>query len=289
MAIDGTVRRSRRAVLGAALGGAAAAAASGLIAASPALADTGDNALLGQANTADAETSFENTTDAESSLVGAHAGSGKGIVGTSFGGPGVYGASTDPTPSDFSTDPSMRMGVYGAAGDTSGAPTVIDETGVFGHASFSVFSNGVWGDSPDGNAVLATGAWGLYALGTWTVTGDAEADGVGVYGWVGDAFAPPPPSGVAVYARAQTTAQTALQVSGKVKFSRAGRTYLTSSQKSKTIKMSGVTSSSYVIATVQTSVSGVYVRAVVPASGKLTIYLSKAGGKRIYVGYMVIN
>jgi len=53
--------------------------------------------------------------------------------------------------------------------------------------------------------------------------------------------------------------------------------------------MSGVTSSSYVVATLQTSVSGCYVRAVVCASGYFTIYLSKAPGKTVYAGYMVIN
>jgi len=53
--------------------------------------------------------------------------------------------------------------------------------------------------------------------------------------------------------------------------------------------MAGVTTASYIIATLQTSVSGVYVRAVVPASGSFTIYLSKAPRKTVYVGYMVIN
>ena len=32
-----------------------------------------------------------------------------------------------------------------------------------------------------------------------------------------------------------------------------------------------------------------YVRAVVPTTGSFTIYLSKAPGKTIYIGYVVIN
>lgn len=172
--------------------------------------------------------------------------------------------------------------------------------GVYGYAALSEQSTGIWGDSVDGAGVYGSsgtygvigyGTYGVYGFGTYGVTGTAESTGVGVYGWVGpdDMDAPSPPGGIGVYARAETTSQVALRVSGKVKFSRAGRTYLTRSARSKTIRMSGVTSSSYVIATVQTSASGVYVRAVVPASGKFTIHLSKAGGKRIYVGYMVIN
>ena len=53
--------------------------------------------------------------------------------------------------------------------------------------------------------------------------------------------------------------------------------------------MAGVTSASYVIATVQTNKAGVYVRAVVPAGGKFTIYLSKAPTAAIVVGYLVVN
>ena len=53
--------------------------------------------------------------------------------------------------------------------------------------------------------------------------------------------------------------------------------------------MSGVSATSYVIATLQTSSSGLYVRAVVPASGQFRIYLSKAAPKRVVVGYLVVN
>ncbi len=267
MAIDSTVRRTRRAVLGAALGGAAAAAAHGLIAASPALADTGDGALLGVDNQSDAPTAFENTTDLDPSLKGQHAAAGMGVLGWSAQG----------------------AGVYGSAGPDAVSSSNVTESGVYGYANVSGASTGVWGDSFAGTGVFGSGAFGLYGWGYYGVVGDADVTGVGVYGWVGGAVAPAPPGGVAVYARAETTSQTALQVAGKVKFDRAGKTYLSASQRSRTISKSGVTSNSYVVATLQTSVSGVYVRAVVPSSGKFTIYLSKAAGKRVYVGYLVIN
>ncbi len=53
--------------------------------------------------------------------------------------------------------------------------------------------------------------------------------------------------------------------------------------------MAGVTTASYIVATLQTNVSGCYVRAACPSTNKLTIYLSKAPGKTVYVGYVVVN
>jgi hypothetical protein len=76
---------------------------------------------------------------------------------------------------------------------------------------------------------------------------------------------------------------------GKAKFSRSGRKSIGATATSVKVTMAGVTSSSYVVATLQTSVSGVYVRAAVPTTGSFTIYLSKAPGKTVYVGYFAIN
>ena len=51
----------------------------------------------------------------------------------------------------------------------------------------------------------------------------------------------------------------------------------------------GATTGSWAVATLQTSVSGCYVRAAVPSTNALTIYLSKAPGKTVYVGYLVMG
>jgi hypothetical protein len=53
--------------------------------------------------------------------------------------------------------------------------------------------------------------------------------------------------------------------------------------------MAGVSTSSYVIATLQTRRIGVYVHAVVPGTGYFLIYLNKAVTANTYVGYLVIN
>jgi hypothetical protein len=50
-----------------------------------------------------------------------------------------------------------------------------------------------------------------------------------------------------------------------------------------------VSTSSIVVATLQSSVSGVYVRAVVPSSGSFKIYLSKSPGKTVTVGWIVFE
>jgi hypothetical protein len=279
--IDSTVRRSRRAVLGAALGGAAAIAASNVAKPIAVSAATGGNLVLGQTdNTADAETALAKTT-----------GGSNAFRATLGSGTGVRGESTDTSPTlDFAVA-SHKTGVIGSAGSASGLPDNTDETGVFGFANVSANSAGVAAFSPDGAGVYAIGGWtGIYGSGDLTgVLGDVGTAGTGVYGFTGATNAPAPPAGVGVYARAASTAQTALQVAGKVKFSRSGRVVVSEGASSKLVTMSGVTTTSYVIATLQTSSSGLYVRAVVTATGQFRIYLSKAAPKRVVVGYLVVN
>ena len=288
--------RTRRAVLGAALGGAAAVAAQGLAAAAPVAATTGGNALIGNANTGDALTSFENTDAGEESLAGLHSGAGTGIRGESVTGTGIRAASTDTTPTADFNVASHKTGLIGAAGDTTNLAENTDETGVYGYASLSDASSGVWGDSGAGFGVYGSGLtgvggygdWGVYGSGLAGVIGDVPAIGVGVYGFTGNVDLPEPPSGIGVYARAATNSLTALQVQGRAKFSRSGRTSMSTS--SKTVTLSGVSASStFVVATLQTSVSGLYVRAVVPASGSFKIYLSKSPGKTVSVGWIAFE
>jgi hypothetical protein len=296
MDIDHPISHSRRKVLGALLGTAAAAAAAAATPATIRAAD-GDNAVLGAENQSTSPTSFENADAGGSSLIGSHAANAAGVVGRSGGGVGVQGISTETTPTTDFTARSHRTGVFGQAGNFAGGSDNTDETGVYGFANLSIASIGVWGESKAGTGVFGSGSFGVFGSGDFGVVGsgrvgvigDVDSTQVGVYGHTGDVEAPAPPPGVGVYARAATTGQSALVVSGKVKFSRSGRTSLGSAATSRTITMTGVTTSSYVVATMQTDVSGVYVRSVVPASGSFTIHLSKAAGKTVVVGYLVIN
>src|SRR5215203_5878468 len=289
--MDSTVRRSRRAVLGAALGGAAALAASNVAKPLSVKAADGDTALVGENNTSTTATRFMNTNAGETALGGLGAASGTGVEGESATGIGLHGQSTSSVATEDWEVESHKTAVFGATGAISNLPTNTDETGVFGFADVSFNSVGVGGYSVSGLGVYGIGGWsGVYGSGNITgVLGDVGTGGTGVYGFTGSTNAPAPPAGVGVYARAATTSQTALQVAGKVKFSRSGRVAISEGSTSKLVSMAGVTDTSYVIATLQTSASGLYVRAVVPASGQFRIYLSKAAPKRVVVGYLVVN
>jgi hypothetical protein len=325
MAAELSTPRSRRALLAAALGGAAAVTAQAVVKPLEVRAADGGNALLGTANESTTVTSFENTDASETSLAGIHDGAGTAIDGSSATGTGVNGTSTDTTATDDFSVASHKTGVIGSAGAPSTAVNT-DETGVYGIADVTGNSTGVWGDSSQGTGVYGsgftgvagTGDWGVYAEGVSAslvaynesnvavygaafnfseapaageigVLGAGPHTGVGVYGFAGDGAVPAPPSGVGVYARALSTSEIALYVSGKARFTRSARVSISSTATSKKITMAGVTSSSYVVATMQTNVSGLYVRAVVCTTGSFTIYLSKAPGKTVYVGYLVIN
>jgi hypothetical protein len=190
--------------------------------------------------------------------------------------------------------------VLGSAGDVTGIETNTDEIGVYGYADLSPFSTGVrgrshggagvFGSSDSSFGVIGAGDVGVYGTGgSLGVIGDVDTGAIGVYGWVGSAIAPAAPGGVAVHAAAETTNLVALNVVGKTRFSRSGRVSITKNHASKAVTLAGVTAASYIIATLQTNKAGIYVRAVVPASGKFTIYLSKASTSTIVVGYLVVN
>ena len=272
MSADPSAPRSRRSVLAAALGGLGAVVASRLASPGAASAAPGDAVVVDAAKTGAGTTSIDSTITGGPAF--AASGVGEGLRGTSPGGAGVVGAAGNLT--------------------TLAAPA---EVGVYGHADGSATAYGVAGESENGIGVRGAGPYGVfgdgyfgvYAYGQVAVTGDAGSAQTGVYGFTGDDDAPLPPAGVGVVARAETTAQTALQVYGKAKFSRSGRTYVATNASSRKITMTGVTTASYIIATLQTRRTGVYVHAVVPAAGSFTIYLNKAVSSTTYVGYLVIN
>jgi hypothetical protein len=297
--------RSRRALLGAALGGAAAVAAQSIARPLEAAAATGDPALIGGNNSGDAMTVFENTESGDTALGAVQSGEGIAFMASSGAGTAVWAVSTNNTPSDGTTDPSHRTGVYAAVGDTTNASTVTDETGVYGFCDVSTGSIGVVGESFQGAGVLglgdtgvvafgplqgllSIGSWGAYATGDVGVVGDVGATGVGVYGFAGSTTIPNPPTGIGVYARAGSNTQLALRVQGRAKFSRSGRVSVKGA--TKTVSLSGVSAANtFVVATCQEDAAGVYVRSVVPANGSFKIHLSKKPSKAITVGWIAFE
>jgi hypothetical protein len=315
--IDPTMPRSRRSVIAAALGGAGAMLAASLGRAAPIAAADNDPLLLGKGTTAtdNAATSSTIVNTAASPGFGAlTSASATALNGSSDTGIGVFGVSNAPSGST----PAHSTGVVGVTGGGSALdPNVnTDSVGVYGFSDDSISSAGVWGDTLQGIGVVGTGDWGMLGVGTVGTIGEAtDSSGTGIFGFSGDDAQlpfPVPSAGVVGFAgtgastgvrghamtgstygvvasAVNTTSQYALYVSGRLKLSRSGRVAVGSSATFVSVTMAGVTTSSYIVATLQTNVSACYVRAVVPSTGKFTIYLSKAPGKTAYIGYVVVN
>jgi hypothetical protein len=147
-------------------------------------------------------------------------------------------------------------------------------TGVYGWApttaSPDFFATGVWGDSED---------VGTYGSGTVGVMGD------GVVGLVGRADL----GGSGIQAINFDPAGVALQVYGKVQFSRSGKNTIGAGKSSLKINLVGVSSASRVFAVLHSNRSGRYVRAVVPTTGSFTIYLNTTVTSATYIAWFVIN
>ena len=172
-----------------------------------------------------------------------------------------------------------RAGLVGATGDqTDTNESFSAYTGVYGFApaapiDFSGFGSGVWGDSPDVGVagsgfvgVRGDGAYGMVAAG---FTGG----GTGLLAWGGDG----------------SGADIALDVRGKVKFSRSGRVTILSGRSTIRVNLVGVTTSSRVFAVLHSNRSGRYVRAVVPTTGSFTIYLNTTVTANTFIAWFVIN
>ncbi|HET9614372.1 MAG TPA: hypothetical protein VFP22_06145 [Candidatus Limnocylindrales bacterium] len=284
MAID-AAPRSRRSILLGALGGAGALVAHALGAAPPAAAANGDPVTLGLGsvatdNVATAST-IVNSAAASPVLAAKSTGAVTGVKATTAGGTGVWGQSGANPPGGTDT---TKTGVYGFADQEHPADI------------------GVWGDSIIGTGLVGTGGWGVAGSGTVGVVGiGLPPDGTGVHGYAGTGDPNVPAANTAIhghagpgattgiYASASSATQTALYVSGKFKTSRSGRATIGATATAVKVTVTGATSASWAIATLQTSVSGCYVRAAVPSTNALTIYLSKAPGKTVAVGYLVMN
>lgn len=274
MAIDREARTSRRGILAAALGGAGVLAAAKLGRPEAAQAADGGNAILGQANTSTTETSFQNTDSAEASVRAIHT-DGIGFQASTTTGTGLRADATDATPSTFVAG-SYRSGVVATVGDlgipdeTDGIASSSDESAVYGFSNVSEVSNGVWGDSWNGTGVYGTGAWGVFGIGYDGVTGIGSH-----YGLYGEASTP---TGFALY------------TSGKIKFAgRSGRSTIASGTYYKDIAITGMTTSSAVIVTLQTYKSGFAIAAAVSYTGKFRVYLNKTATSSMAFGYVVIG
>jgi hypothetical protein len=255
MTDNASVPRSRRALLAAAAGGAAALAASAALPLTAMAAD-GNPVVQGHGspdNDTNATTSIHNLTPDVDAFVGAASGLGFGLTGSSTGGAGIVGWSIS-APALNPVD-GAYTGIYG----WSPAGPIDGPTGV-----------GVVGVSPDWG-VFGNGSVGVYGYGTFGVVGESSSTAAGV-----TAFA-------------KSATDLALDVVGKVRFSRSGRSSVAAGQSTKTVSLAGVSSSSRVFAVLHSNRSGRYVRAVVPTTGSFKIYLNASVSSSTYVAWFVLN
>jgi hypothetical protein len=254
--------RSRRALL------AAAAAAGGALVAQAALpltaaAHDADDVALDVDNPSTATTSITDSTAANTAFA-AHANGaadvngvgGSGLEGTSAAGAGVFAWSiTAPVIADLSV--LAYTGIYGFS------PENPDPT--FAAA-------GVWGDSAD-IGVYGSGTLGVGGVGYIGVEGDSDGE----------------PGSVGVLGFAADTNQYGLWSEGKVHFSRSGRLAMSSGKASKSVTLPGATGGSKIFAILSTSETGRWVRAVVPAAGKFTVYLNTTLSTAAVVSWFALD
>jgi len=253
MTDNASVPRSRRALLAAAAGGAAALAASAALPLTAVASDPNDVEKNTENQATTDTTGLSNSTPGSTAFAAAATGTGFGLEGSSTGGAGIVGWSISaPT-----LDPAD--GAY---------------TGIFGWSPASPIDGlagvGVVGVSDD---------WGVFGNGTVGVYG------YGTYGVVGESASTA--AGVTAYAKSPT--DLALDVVGKVRFSRSGRVSIAAGQSTKTVSLAGVSASSRVFALIHSNRSGRWVRAVVPTTGSFKIYLNTTVSSTTYVAWFVLN
>lgn len=276
MALDTTAPRSRRSLLTAAAGGAAALAAS---AAAPlGVAAAATTMQTETANTSADETSLADSGDRTIAFKTTNVGVAPALVVHNAPGVATGTAETHPKdPGGITTS----AGVYATSADATDAVPFFAATftGVYGFsptwsAPGNGFAQGVWGDSPDVGA-LGTGGVGVRGEGFYGVVaaGGYGSGATGLLAWGGDG----------------TGTDVALDVRGKFKFSRSGRTTIGTGRSSVKVTLKGTTSSSRVFAVLHSNRASRYVRAVVPTTGSFTIYLNTSVTSATYVAWFVIN
>jgi hypothetical protein len=178
MAIDTSVRRTRRALLAGGIGGLVTLAASALGRVDPVLAGSDGDVVLGAPNSTTVPTTITNY------------GTGTGataITGQSADGTGVYGrTTTGAVGAVVGRNENHRTGVFGfSSGLSDSWPLVPAKTGVYGYAAQDATASGVWGMSTSGRGVYGStslGGVGVYgkSVGGTGIVGNSDTY-IGVY------------------------------------------------------------------------------------------------------------
>jgi hypothetical protein len=186
----------------------------------------------------------------------------------------TYTQITNTTPGD------QEAGIIGKASGVGVLGESVDGIGVIGRSTSHAAVQGYSESDAGVNGFGRLGFWGMgWEQGVWA----KSVTGQGVHGET--------ETGVGVYAMATTG--TALEVSGKAKFSRSGRATVLKRKAYVDITVAGgLGSRSMIHATLQTYRAGVAIAAVrknYPRVGKARIYLTKVASttSSTYVGWFV--
>jgi hypothetical protein len=275
MSIDTTAPRTRRAVIagafGALLGSIGTSARPQVV-----LAGTDGDVVLDATNTAAGTTAIVGASSdpvlriaAGSGVAIAGEGSGVGVLGASgvawadvpdpiAASTGVYGVSAAGHAIYGASD--SGVGVY-AANNSSTVAAIVAEgdpgTAIHGHANA-------------GPVPTSPSLTGVY--------GSATGDGHGVHGSATSGRAVHGAATTGVGVRAVATTGLALEVAGRVQFSRSGRASVPANKKSVDVTVpGGLSGSANVLATLQIKRGGIHVLAArpnYPAAGQVRIYIS---------------
>ena len=176
--------------------------------------------------------------------------------------------------------------------------------GVFGSASASAIPNvfggaGVIGQSDAGGtavvgftgltAPLPTPDTGIYGR---SDTGGAGGRGLMGHCATGIGLLGETISGVGVRAYCGNNTGVGLRVTGKAAFDRSGKLTITAGHSSLAKTGIGLSSASFILATLQTNVAGLFIQSVVPNSSgsRFTIYLNKAPSVNVRsVAWLAVN
>jgi hypothetical protein len=309
---DQLVPQSRRSILAAALAGIGGAVAATITRPLPVKAVDPNDVEMNVTNNSTAHTILQQTTANTSAFSGFATGSGNGVAGGSTSGIGVWGISGSGSGVVGDTDSGSgvagdsgsgagvlgttattdRAGVIGTAGtitDSSLAADVDLDSGVYGYADQTFISSGVWGESTDGVGVAASGALGLIAQGFDGMYAEAIG-GTALHAHTGGGVVPTPPTNAALFASVGTASQIGLEARGRIRFPhRSGRATIAKGKSSVTVTVTGVTSSNIVIAVLNSSGGGRFVRTAIPYTGKIVIYLNAAATGTTSVGWLVLG
>jgi hypothetical protein len=207
--------------------------------------------------------------------------SGRGISGSSTSGPGVRGASNSGPGVEAFSQSSYGIGAYStssiavyADSQATNNPAISGRANA-GNTGVKGFSGGFAGPNR-----AKTGVHGYAAQ-------DANSRGVVGQSTLGQGVRGEATGGTGGYFTA--TIGTALQVSGKAKFSRSGKIPVAAGAASATKTLAGVTTASMILALFATNEAGVWVRAAVAGAGSFTIYFNTPLPTSASVAYFVLN